>query len=206
MTLLYITSVFFAGLAVRLASIGSGIGEGAPLDIVFIIGAIFFISLIAFIYFYSFKEKILAYDEDANQNSKKSMKSTGSRESQQSTECNKSKEDKPSIRPYPINGFDINLKYINGFSKPSWIWNLLVAKIICESISIVNGSRERSIYARIYYFYDGWLLPSRRFVSCKLSSHLRDTTILGSHILVLEFDEINKSYKIFRILNANDSI
>ena len=163
-----ITYIFFAGLAVRVASIESGIGEGASLDIVFIIGAIFFISLIAFISFYSFKEKILAYDEDANQNSKKSMKSTGSRKLQQSTE-------------------------------PSWIWNLLVAKIICESISIVNHSQERIIYARIYFFYNGWLFPSRRFVSCKLSSHLRNTTILGSHILVLEFDEIEKSYKIFKI-------
>jgi hypothetical protein len=203
---MYLTYIFFAGLAVGLASIRSGIGEGASLDIVFIIGAIFFISLIAFIYFYSFKEKILAYDEDANQNSKKSMKSTVSRELQQSTECNNSKEDKPSIRPYPINGFDINLKSINGFSKPLWIWNLLVAKIICESISIVNHSQERIIYARIYFFYNGWLFPSRRFVSCKLSSHLRNTTILGSHILVLEFDEIEKSYKIFKIFNTNDSI
>ena len=211
-------SVIAAGLAVGLASIGSGIGQGTAMDIVLMIGAIFFIGLIAFISFYSYKEKILAYDEDANQNSKKSIKSTESKESQEleesteskesdkSTESKQSKENIHYIRPYPINGFDINLKSINGFSKSSWVWNLVVAKIVCEFIEIIYGTRERIIYARIYYFYDGRPLPARRIVSCKVSNHLRDMTIRSSHIMLLEFNEINKSYKIFRIFHANDSI
>ena len=43
------------------------------------------------------KEKNLAYDEDANQNSKKSIKSTESKESEESTESKESEEDIPFI-------------------------------------------------------------------------------------------------------------
>src|SRR5664279_1086183 len=42
------------------------------------------------------KEKNLAYDEDANQNSKKSIKSTESKESQESEESTESKESEES--------------------------------------------------------------------------------------------------------------
>jgi len=129
-------SVIAAGLAVGLASIGSGIGQDT---IVLIIGAIFLIGLIAFISFYSYKEKNLASEEESTESteSEKSTQSTEWKESQEleeSTESDKSTESKQSkenihyIRPYPINGFDINLKSINGFSKSSWVWNLVVAK------------------------------------------------------------------------------
>ena len=181
-------------------------------------------------YVFKYKDKNLAYDEDANPNSKKSIKSTESnksqeseesteskeseestesKESEESTESKQSKEDIPYIRPYPINGFDINLKSINGFSieeESSWVWNLVVAKIVCEFIEIINGTQEIILYARIYYFYDGRPLPARRIVWCKVSNHLRDTTIRSSDLVLLEFNETNKSYKIFRIIHANDSI
>jgi len=49
--LFYVTSIFFAGLAMGLASIGSGIGQGTPLDIV---GALLLIGLIAVFCYYSF--------------------------------------------------------------------------------------------------------------------------------------------------------
>ena len=72
-------SVIVAGLAVGLASIGSGIGQDT---IVLIIGAIFFIGLIAFISFYSYKEKILASEEE-------STESTEYKESQELEESKK---------------------------------------------------------------------------------------------------------------------
>ena len=177
----------------------------SDMHLVVMIATVFFF-LIGLFCFFSYK----TYYEDANQNSKE-CKSKELQESTKSYKLDKSTEPNPNkdihyIRPYPINGFDINLRSINGFSKSSWVWNLVLAKIVCESIEIMNGTRERVIYARIYYFYDGRQLPARGFVSCKLINYLRDTTIQSSDLMLLEFNEINKSYKIFRIFRAYDSI
>jgi len=69
--LFYVTSIFFAGLAMGLASIGSGIGQGTPLDIV---GAILLIGLIAVFCYYSYKYKEKTLITESK--SKKSQKST----------------------------------------------------------------------------------------------------------------------------------
>ena len=158
---------------------------------------------------YCYTESNKSQESEESTESKESEESTESKQSEESTESKQSKEDIPYIRPYPINGFDINLKSINGFSieeESSWVWNLVVAKIVCEFIEIINGTRKIILYARIYYFYDGRPLPARRIVSCKVSNHLRDTTIRSSHIVLLEFNETDKSYKIFRIIHASDSV
>jgi hypothetical protein len=169
-------SVIVAGLAVGLASIGSGIGQDT---IVLIIGAIFFIGLIAFISFYSYKEKILASEEE----------STESTEYKESQELEESKKRVVA----QIVGEFIDIIDENTQKK------ILYARITPMLLTYFVGYIQREIDDR--HFEASLLLTMDCTFKCYLSDELFNKKIrpLVGNWILLKFDSHLKEFVIVAV-------
>ena len=174
-------SVIAAGLAVGLASIGSGIGQDT---IVLIIGAIFCIGLIAFISFYSYKEKILGSEEESTESteSEKSTESTECKESQELEESTESEKSTESTECKESQELEESKKR-------------LVAQIVGEFIDIIDeNTQKKMLYARITSLRDPRPQPAREIVPCELCDQLRGRRVSIGDFVWLEFDANKPSY------------
>ena len=165
---------------------------------------------------YKDKEKNLAYDEDANPNSKKSRKSTGYKGSQESTEF----EDEGSSENYTNTEFSENessenytdtdtdteiqaeeysecsMDQVHPYPFHGFGFNIrcingvfrtwIVAKV--HRIGMINKDSKRQIVWARVHFYCPNPMPAPLIVECRLSDQLRHQPISIGNFVVVEYN------------------
>ena len=169
--------------------------------------------------FLSYKEKNLAYDEDAHQNSKNSTeleleesKDSTQKEGSSEDYTESSEDEYPSEEGYfmdhfyyPFRDFDLNVRAraINGFDirGPFWTWSL--GKV--HFIDLDTKGTILWVWVQILFYYPT-PMPTPLILRCRLSEDLGAHPIWTGDFVLLEYDMneeyfLNRTFNIIKIFN-----